>query len=54
MRGNFGQILLVDLHGEAVHAAHVRLPEAVYRDSALICCGITRPPASTRSRPPPR
>ena len=32
MRGNFGQILLVDLHGEAVHAAHVRLPEAVYRD----------------------
>jgi len=32
MPGNFGQILLVDLHGDRVHAERVELPASVYRD----------------------
>ena len=32
MHGNFGQILLVDLHGDSVHAERAALPESVYRD----------------------
>jgi len=32
MRGNFGQILLVDLHGDRVHVERAALPESVYSD----------------------
>ncbi|MBA3545620.1 MAG: aldehyde:ferredoxin oxidoreductase, partial [Nannocystis sp.] len=32
MPGNFGQILVVELHGDRVHAEHAALPGSVYRD----------------------
>lgn len=32
MRGNFGRILLVELHGDRVEVGHVALPASVYRD----------------------
>ncbi len=32
MRGNFGRVLLVDLHGDRVAVEHVAVAESVYRD----------------------
>src|SRR5690606_18785634 len=30
--GNFGQVLIADLHGDQVHAERAELPASVYRD----------------------